>query len=1106
GTSTQSQIPLYDDPDWAKGYDLVIHNECFADAKDPNWVHRVLLPHRQGVPACVVHCAMHCYRLGNDDWFQFCGVTSRRHGAGYPHEVLNRDPLHPAMAGFGAAWANPAGELYWIEKLWPTAKPLASAKNRETGKEEVCVWANEYGKTRVFGTTLGHHNETVGDPKFLDLLTRGVLWATNKSPDEYLKPRLPEYVPIDLALNKPATASSEETAKNNFAKLANDGDPSTRWCAGGAGTPQWWQVDLGKAHKVEGCKLTWEGGGPYRYKIEGSADAQTWHELVDASKNEKGGPYTHLFSADGVRYFRVTCLNVKSGGWASLFDVSVFGDEKKLVEPGVAVNLKEAGLLDEVKIPEGFEKTLFAAPPAVIYPVFVSASVDGTVYVSVDKNGSLDRKPHHGAIYRLRDVDGDGRADESKLFVSDVDSPRGIVADGNTVYCLHPPHVSAFIDHDGDGISDEQKILVKNIAFTFKDRPADHTSNGVTLGIDGWLYFAIGDFGFMEAEGTDGKKLQLRAGGVVRCRPDGTGLELYTRGTRNILEVGVDPLLNAFARDNTNDGGGWDVRLHHFSGLEEHGYPSFYKNFSDDMVQPLADYGGGSGCGACYIDEPGFPKGYGNALYTADWGRNFVYKHNPTPAGATFTADQTEFVGATRVTDLDVDGDSNVYVASWKGATFTYAGEDVGYLVRVRPKGYQPEPLPDFAKATDAELVKVLESPSHRRRLESQRTLVKRGLSAEATKLLATLAGDASKSLPSRVAALYALELGGGKASLATLLTLAKDPSIREYAIRALGDLGDNSSEAIAAVAAGVSDENPRVRRTAAWSLARIGSANDGAALTPLLADVDPVVAHTAWKALVALKASDAAFAVVNNSGASLVARANAIRALESLHDAAVVETLIALLAKEADAAKKLDLFTALCRLNFREGPWKGDSWGTRPDTSGPYYQPEKWEASTAIASALKTTLDAAPGGQAAKMLAEMQRHKVQLEGGLDDLVVRAEKDPALVPPLVDQLAKAQTIPSAALPILRKAATEAGSKPELRASAIIALSKNGDEGNVGPLLDGIVKLEASNPPAELLTSARESLFSGAALLAAADKLNAAAEAGDGKSALWAEAA
>src|SRR5436190_9739846 len=289
---------------------------------------------------------------------------------------------------------------------------------------------------------------------------------------------------------------------------------------------------------------------------------------------------------------------------------------------------KRAQLLRDVKVPEGFEATIFAQPPAVNYPVFVSAAPDGAVYVSSDRNGSLDRAPHRGRVLRVRDLDGDGIADEVKQFVADVDSPRGLIWDHDRLYLLHPPHLSAYIDKDGDGIADEEQILVKNIAFTFRDRPADHTSNGIELGIDGWIYAAIGDFGFMEAEGTDGRKLQLRGGGVVRVRPDGSGLELYSRGTRNILEVAVSPLLDCFERDNTNDGGGWDVRFHHSTGGSEHGYPSLFKHFKGEFIEPLADYGGGSGCGALFLSEPGFPEGYNDAIYTADWGREWIYRHS----------------------------------------------------------------------------------------------------------------------------------------------------------------------------------------------------------------------------------------------------------------------------------------------------------------------------------------------------------------------------------------------------------------------------------------------------------------------------------------------
>lgn len=223
---------------------------------------------------------------------------------------------------------------------------------------------------------------------------------------------------------------------------------------------------------------------------------------------------------------------------------------------------KVEGLLKDVGAPPEFQVTLFATPPAVNYPVFVAAATDGTLYVSSDGNGSIDRKPNLGRVLRVRDTNGDGQGDEVKAFVADVDSPRGLVWDHDRLYLLHPPDVSVFIDQDGDGVADGKQTLIRGIGWTFKDRPADHGSNGLTLGIDGWLYAAIGDFGFLEAVGTDGTRLQMRGGGVVRFRPDGSGLETWADGTRNILEVALSPELEGFTRDNTNDGGGWNVRLH----------------------------------------------------------------------------------------------------------------------------------------------------------------------------------------------------------------------------------------------------------------------------------------------------------------------------------------------------------------------------------------------------------------------------------------------------------------------------------------------------------------------------------------------------------------
>ncbi|CAN5462274.1 hypothetical protein BH23VER1_BH23VER1_22760 [soil metagenome] len=77
-------------------------------------------------------------------------------------------------------WTTPQGELYNIEKLWPGCTPLAEGKGDEKQKANTCIWVNEYGKARVFGTTIGHHNETMLTDEYLGLITRGFLWAAGR--------------------------------------------------------------------------------------------------------------------------------------------------------------------------------------------------------------------------------------------------------------------------------------------------------------------------------------------------------------------------------------------------------------------------------------------------------------------------------------------------------------------------------------------------------------------------------------------------------------------------------------------------------------------------------------------------------------------------------------------------------------------------------------------------------------------------------------------------------------------------------------------------------------------------------------------------------------
>ncbi|MCI0422118.1 MAG: NUDIX domain-containing protein [Acidobacteria bacterium] len=68
------------------------------------------------------------------------------------------------------------------DRLMPTAEALADTYGVETRANQVCIWTNQYGKSRVFGLTTGHFNQTLEDADYLSLITRGLLRAAKAWP------------------------------------------------------------------------------------------------------------------------------------------------------------------------------------------------------------------------------------------------------------------------------------------------------------------------------------------------------------------------------------------------------------------------------------------------------------------------------------------------------------------------------------------------------------------------------------------------------------------------------------------------------------------------------------------------------------------------------------------------------------------------------------------------------------------------------------------------------------------------------------------------------------------------------------------------------------
>ena len=209
--STKATFSIYESDEWAKDFDVILHDECSADVTDKPYVARILKAHRDGKPAVNLHCAMHSYRWDNfrepvapnaenAGWFEMLGLQSTGHGPQSPIDITFTDASHPVTQGLNG-WTTINEELYNNVQIFPTAKPLASGRQIQMPRVKkgekpnpdakpveanaVVAWTNEYGpnKTRIFSTTLGHNNETVADARYLDLITRGLLWSAGKLGD-----------------------------------------------------------------------------------------------------------------------------------------------------------------------------------------------------------------------------------------------------------------------------------------------------------------------------------------------------------------------------------------------------------------------------------------------------------------------------------------------------------------------------------------------------------------------------------------------------------------------------------------------------------------------------------------------------------------------------------------------------------------------------------------------------------------------------------------------------------------------------------------------------------------------------------------------------------
>ncbi len=628
-----------------------------------------------------------------------------------------------------------------------------------------------------------------------------------------------------------------------------------------------------------------------------------------------------------------------------------------------------------LKVPPQFKATLFACDPLIEYPSVLALGPRlNSIFLAHDYMTGLGEKiVRRDEVRLVEDTDGDGYADKSTVWAGGFNSIQGLAYHDGQVFVMHSPFLTVLRDSNGDGVADERRDVLSGLGW-LPEKSTDrlHGANGVVLGHDGWLYLALGDRG-CDVPRPEGDRLVLHGGGILRCRPDGTDLHVFSTGLRNIYDIALDDELNVFVRDNENDGGTYMIRVcHSFMGAD-HGYPYLYEEHPDEALSPLADLGRGSSAGGVVYLERAFPSPYRGALFFCEWGKSVVVYSRERKGSGFDAMKEIEFAtGAPddpygfRPTDVIVDRDGSLLVSDWADGQRPKRGR--GRVYRIQYEREKPKPTGG------------LDSPSYLARMQAQTEIERRGREGvrDLKRQLKQL--DAS----ARLHAVWVLAHARDGKTLFEIAELDPDPRVRGQAVRAVADLFDpilvkhrlEAGRGDAEIARRLSqlarDQDPRVMFEVTVALGRLRWIEAPKWLRANLGTPDPTLAHACIQTLRRSRNWPAVLKWLDAPDNSPL-RSIALRALAGQAEVEAVDGLMRRLGTTHDPKRRREYAELLCRVHRKPGPWV--YWGFRPAPRPP--ATESWERSAAIETALDRTLADADREVRLAMLQRMQRERV---------------------------------------------------------------------------------------------------------------------------------
>ncbi|MEX2175025.1 MAG: PVC-type heme-binding CxxCH protein [Pirellulaceae bacterium] len=401
----------------------------------------------------------------------------------------------------------------------------------------------------------------------------------------------------------------------------------------------------------------------------------------------------------------------------------------------LACSLVAADIAQPQVLDDRLQLQLVAAEPDVVTPTGLAVDDQGRVLVIESHTHFRPpgyEGPQHDRILRLEDFDpASGKARKRSIFFEGTTYTMSLaVYHDGSIYVATRNEIFRLRDTDDDGQADERKRICH--LETTGNYPHNGLS-GFAFDFAGNIYFGFGENLGADYKliGSDGKSLAGggEGGNIYCCDPAGKNVRRVATGFWNPFHLTFDAFGRLFAVDNDPDSRP-PCRLLHIVEGGDYGYrfrhgrkgvhPFTAWNGELPGTLPMVAGTGEAPCAVLAYESDNLPAEYRGDLLVTSWGDHRLERYRLKPRGASFSAEMTPLVRGDenfRPVGMALAPDGSLFFSDWVDKSYHLHGKGRVWRLSAKNPPERAEPRDDW------EAIESLHGPTREaasRRLAAQ--------------------------------------------------------------------------------------------------------------------------------------------------------------------------------------------------------------------------------------------------------------------------------------------------------------------------------------------------------------------------------------------------